>query len=57
VVRQAAPHPAARDFAAWAVRAGRAAILGIHLPDGTPAFVARAGDCAPFVRTEPRERP
>ncbi len=59
VVRQAAPppQPAAREFAAWAVRAGRAAILGIHLPDGTPAFVARAGDCAPFVRTEPRERP
>jgi len=46
VVRQPVPRPAARDFAAWAVHTGRTAILGIHLPDGTPAFVARAGDCA-----------
>jgi len=46
VVRQPVPRPAARDFAAWAVHTGRTAILGIHLPDGTSAFVARAGDCA-----------
>jgi tungstate transport system substrate-binding protein len=36
---------AARAFAAWAVRAGRTAILGLRLPDGLPAFASRAGDC------------
>jgi tungstate transport system substrate-binding protein len=51
VVRQsgAGSDSAARAFAAWAVRAGRAAILGLRLRDGTPAFVPRAGagdDCA-----------
>ncbi len=53
VVRQAEPRPRprppARDFAAWAVRAGRTAILGIRLPDGAPAFVGRAGDCTETI--------
>jgi tungstate transport system substrate-binding protein len=49
VIRQTPPDPGARAFAAWATRAGRTAILGIRLPDGTPAFVARAGDCAEAI--------
>ncbi len=46
VVRGAALLPAAREFAAWAVRVGREGILAIRLPDGTAAFVPRPGDCA-----------
>ncbi len=42
---RSAPLPAAREFAEWAVRAGRPGILAIRLPDGTPAFVPLAGDC------------
>ena len=46
VVRHPAPPPAARAFALWAERAGRDAILKRRLPDSTPAFVARSGDCS-----------
>lgn len=46
VVRVPQPHPAALAFASWAVHAGRAGVLGLRLPDGTPAFHALAGDCA-----------
>jgi tungstate transport system substrate-binding protein len=45
VVRRPEPHPAARDFATWATHAGRAGVLALWLPDGTPAFVLRPGDC------------
>lgn len=46
VVRRPVPSPAAQAFAAWAVTAGRQAILAMRLPDGAPAFVAHPGDCA-----------
>ena len=48
VVRVPAPalHPAAREFAAWAMGAWRDALLGRRLPDGSPAFDRRVGDCA-----------
>jgi tungstate transport system substrate-binding protein len=46
VVRGPGAEPAARAFAVWAASVGRAAILAQRLPDGTPAFVASAGDCA-----------
>lgn len=46
VVRHPGPSPAAQQFAAWAVIAGRRAILAMRLPDGAPAFVAQPGDCA-----------
>src|SRR5439155_979586 len=36
VVRQPAPHPAARAFAAWAMRTWREALLSWRLPDGSP---------------------
>src|SRR6059036_767880 len=45
VVRRPEPHPAARDFATWATHAGRQGMLALRLPDGTPAFVPRPGDC------------
>ena len=45
VVRQPAPHPAARAFAAWAMGTWREALLSWRLPDGSPAFDRRAGDC------------
>src|SRR6058998_2657037 len=45
LVRRPAPHPDARAFATWATHAGREAVLALRLPDGTPAFVPRAGDC------------
>jgi tungstate transport system substrate-binding protein len=51
VVRRAEPHPAARDFATWATRAGREAVLALRLPDGTPAFVLQAGDCEATARS------
>jgi len=40
------PHPAAAAFAAWAMGAWRSRILARRLPDGRPAFAARAGACA-----------
>ena len=45
VVRRPELHPAARSFATWATHAGRAAMLALRLPDGTPAFVQLPGDC------------
>jgi tungstate transport system substrate-binding protein len=45
VVRGRAPESAARGYAAWVMRVGRPAILTLRLPDGTPAFVARTGEC------------
>src|SRR5437016_11437913 len=45
VVRHPAAPPAAGAFATWATHAGREAVLARRLPDGTPAFVPRAGDC------------
>lgn len=45
VVRRPEPHPAARDLATWATQAGRDGMLTLRLPDGTPAFVGRAGEC------------
>ena len=46
VVRHVAPPAAAPAFARWAVGAGRSAVLARRLPDGTPAFAARTGECA-----------
>jgi len=54
---QSAPHPAARDFAAWALRVGRPGIVALRLPDGTAAFVTRPGDCAVPERPVPSRRP
>ncbi|HMH83824.1 MAG TPA: substrate-binding domain-containing protein [Gemmatimonadales bacterium] len=45
LVRRPTLHPAARDFATWAMHAGRDRILALRLPDGTSAFVTRAGEC------------
>src|SRR5207244_2273729 len=53
VVRRAAPHPASRDFATWATHTGRDQILALRLPDGTAAFVPRAGECAAEARESP----
>ncbi len=46
VVREPDPHPAARAFADWAMSAGRARVLALRLPDGTPGFEPRQGACA-----------
>jgi len=45
VARRPEPSLAARDFATWATHAGRAGMLALRLPDGTPAFVLLPGDC------------
>ncbi len=50
LVRRPEPHPAARDFATWAVHAGREGVLALRLPDGTPAFVPRPGECEPTAK-------
>ena len=50
VVRSPTPHPASRDFATWATTRGREGILALHLADGTPAFVARAGECETIAK-------
>jgi len=47
LVRTSAPHPAARDFLAWALDSWRARVLAIPLPDGTAAFEPTAGTCEP----------
>ena len=47
LVRTATPHPAAGAFMAWALDTWRARVLAIPLPDGTAAFEASAGTCAP----------
>ena len=46
VVRESPRRAAAQAFARWAMDSARPRILGLHLPDGTPAFVARTGGCA-----------
>src|SRR5438093_8401895 len=51
LVRRPAPHPDARAFATWATHAGREAVLALRLPDGTPAFVPRPGDCAATAKS------
>src|SRR2546430_1902045 len=49
-----AARPAAGGFAGWASRAGRGAILGLRLPEGTAAFDAVAGACtAPAAAASP----
>jgi tungstate transport system substrate-binding protein len=45
VVRHSDAPPLAGAFARWATGAGRDAILGLRLPDGTAAFDAGAGVC------------
>ncbi len=52
VVRHSGADVGARRFAEWATQAGRAAILGLHWPDGRPAFASRPGACAPAGATE-----
>src|SRR5438876_686966 len=51
LVRRPAPHPDARAFTTWAIHAGREAVLALRLPDGTPAFVPRPGDCEATARS------
>jgi len=46
VVRESPRRAAALAFARWAMDSARPRILGLRLPDGTPAFVARTGGCA-----------
>lgn len=55
VVRRPTEHPAARLFALWVMEVWRDRLAAIRLPDGTPAFVARAGGCTadPARATEP----
>src|SRR2546425_1040175 len=45
VVRESRRRAAAQAFAQWAMDSARPRILQLRLPDGTPAFVARAGGC------------
>ncbi len=47
LVRTSTPHPAARDFMAWALETWRARVLAIPLPDGAAAFEPLAGTCEP----------
>jgi len=49
VARQPTAPAATGAFAQWATHAGRAAIVGLRLPDGTAAFVSQAGECAPPI--------
>jgi tungstate transport system substrate-binding protein len=46
VVRTPVEHPAARPFVTWVMEVWRDRLAAIRLPDGTPAFVPRAGGCA-----------
>ena len=46
VTRRAGAPAAASAFARWAVQTGRVAIVGLRLPDATPAFDLLAGGCA-----------
>ncbi len=46
VVRRSESHPAALAFAEWAMSVGRARVVALRLPDGTPAFTERTGNCA-----------
>jgi len=45
VVRESRRRAAAQAFAQWAMDSARPRILQLRLPDGTAAFVARAGGC------------
>ena len=45
VVGSPNPHPAARAFTAWAMGSWRDALLARRLPDGSPAFERRGGEC------------
>src|SRR5207249_12169743 len=45
VVREPRAGPEARAFAQWAMNVARPRILSLRLPDGTPAFGSRPGDC------------
>jgi len=49
LVRTPSPHPAARDFLAWALDTWRARVLAILLPNGTAAFEPSVGTCEPHV--------
>lgn len=46
LVRVPDRHPAAAAFARWAMETARPRMLSLRLADGTPAFSARAGECA-----------
>ncbi|HXL06481.1 MAG TPA: substrate-binding domain-containing protein [Gemmatimonadales bacterium] len=46
VTRHPSAAAAAGAFARWATQAGRAAIVGLRLPDGRPAFDPLASGCA-----------
>jgi len=46
VTRHPSAAATAGAFARWATQAGRAAIVGLRLPDGRPAFDPLAGGCA-----------
>ena len=47
LARTATPHPAARDFLAWALDTWRARVLAMRLPNGVAAFEPAAGTCQP----------
>ena len=47
VVRTPDPHPAAGPFAQWTTTVARDSVLRLRLRDGTAAFTATTGGCAP----------
>lgn len=47
LVRTPSPHPAAREFLAWALDTWRARVLAMRLPNGMAAFEPSAGTCEP----------
>jgi tungstate transport system substrate-binding protein len=49
LVRTSSPHPAARDFLAWALDTWRARVLALPLPNGTAAFEPSGGTCEPHA--------
>ena len=49
LVRTPSPHPAARDFLAWALDTWRARVLAIRLPNGVAAFEPSVGTCDPHA--------
>ncbi len=53
VVRAPDEHPAAQPFARWVATTARARIAALHLPDGTPAFAMRAGECVTLSPSPP----
>ena len=46
VLRVSPPHAAADTFAAWALGPWRARLMGLRLPDGSPAFQPATDECA-----------